>query len=100
MADQAKISDVQTGFIISLNPRRALMGINTDQGVSIIEVLDNHEPALGDSVAGSLHSLGCRRLHNVTQAIWFDGLIQEIHDDFIRMRNILDDGSPKPSPAR
>jgi len=95
---------IVSGFIISLNQRRALMGINTDNGISIVEVLDEHEPALGDSVAGPLHGLGCRRLHNVTQAVWFDALVQEIRNDLIRMRNVLDDEfmdkSAKPAPAR
>lgn len=76
------------------------MGINTPKGVSIVEVLDDHQPALGDAVTGALHSLGCRRLQNVTQAIRFDGLIQEIHDDLIRMRNVLEDEPPMQAPAQ
>lgn len=100
MTKQSKLSPTLKGFVISLNRSRALMGINTDHGVSIVEVLDSHEPALGDSVAGSLHSLGCRRLHNLTQAIEFDALVQEIHDDFVRMRNMLDDLPASQSPAR
>jgi len=100
MAEQSKLSPTFKGFVISLNRSRALMGINTDAGVSIVEVLDTHEPALGDFVAGSLHSLGCRQLHNVTQATRFDALIQEIHDDFIRMRNMLDDVPASQSPGQ
>jgi len=94
MADPGKPSATVNGFVISLNRRRAVMGINTNKGVSIVEVLDSHEPALGDAVTGPLHSLGCNRLSNVTQATQFDSLIQEIHDDLVRMRNCLDDGPP------
>lgn len=100
MANQRKVPASLSGFVISLNRRRTLMGINTSKGISIVEVLDGHEPVLGDSVAGPLDSLGCHPLKNVTQAIQFDALIQEIHDDFIRMRNMLDDDLPNAAPAR
>ena len=100
MAEQSPDSNTLSGFIISLNLRRAMMGINTPQGVSIVEVLDEHQPVLGDAVTGALHSLGCRQLRNVTQAIRFDALIQEIHDDFIRMRNVLEDEPPMSTPAQ
>ena len=67
------------GKIIRLELGIGLAFVETDGGITMMELLGGYEPAIGDVVRGDLESLGGGTVRNVTQSETMDVMIEDCH---------------------
>lgn len=62
-----------------LNLSRGMLAVETNNGYTIIEILDSSIPELGDILSGDLDSLGSETLINISKNEVIDTYIQDIY---------------------
>lgn len=68
------------GIIELLNLPKGRGAARTERGeYSYFEIVDSHEPEIGDAIEGELESLGSETLLNTSQNDKFDVFIEDIH---------------------
>lgn len=78
------------GVVKRIDYHKQFIAIETSEGqYSVVEVLENELPELGDVITGDLESLGGETLVNLTQNKRMDVYIQEIYADSITANRLL-----------
>ena len=78
------------GIIVAINPRNGFYAAKLESGeFAVFELVDSHEPELGDAVSGELEALGSETLLNETQRTRFDVFMQDTHCSESRARQML-----------
>ena len=78
------------GTIIAINRINGMHAVQIeDGGVTVFELTDSHDAALGDVIAGELQTLGSETLANKTQQESFDAYIQDAFCSDSRWRALL-----------
>jgi hypothetical protein len=67
------------GFVRYMNMKNAMVGVETYEGFTILEIRERCAMDISDIITGSLHSLGTGTLHNVTRGEDFKVSIEHIH---------------------
>lgn len=68
------------GVIVAMNRRKGFYAVRVDDGgITVFEMLDSHEPEVGDVISGRLDVHMGERLYNETQRERFDVYIQGVH---------------------
>lgn len=66
------------GQVISINPKRGYIAVNTNDGISVVELLGAYDVEAGDGIFGLLNSLGSETLKNTTKQEDMDVYIQGV----------------------
>lgn len=71
------------GIVTTINPVRGFAAIETDNGLTVIEILEvSCLLSIGDEITGNLESLGTTILKNITQQELFRVCVQDCHCSF------------------
>jgi hypothetical protein len=67
------------GVIELIGPRQAMIGVRTEyEDFSVLELLGDYSPEIGDVISGALQNLGDEEVKNITQGEDWDVVIQDI----------------------
>lgn len=79
------------GTVAHMNPTRGMVAVRTDQGYSIVELLGDDPPDVGDEVrwVGEDTPLGGHMLENLSQGLHFEVFFQNHHVSEGNLRNQL-----------
>ncbi len=64
------------GEVILINYQKGFIAIQTDYGVSVVELLGSYDVEIGDIISGNLDDCGGEDLFNITQDEEMDTYIQ------------------------
>jgi hypothetical protein len=81
------------GSVVAVNPTRGMVALETDDGYSIIEMLGDDPPELGDRIRWQgTTPLGGETVENLTQRCTYDVFFQNHHVSraLLRQQLLLD----------
>jgi hypothetical protein len=67
------------GYVRYLNMQNAMVGVETREGFTIMEIMQRCAVDISDMVTGDLHSPGLATLRNETKNEDFDVRIEHVH---------------------
>lgn len=77
------------GTVVALNPKRRFVGVRTNAGICVVQVLGSHRPAIDDVITGDLDQFGSVILDNRSQNQHFGADIYDHNCDQRRMRLLM-----------
>ena len=67
------------GIVIGVNPRKGFVAVDTDHGITVMELLGGYHVECGDIVAGDLESCGDELVRNKSQYEDMDVFVQGVY---------------------
>ena len=65
--------------VVGVNPRKGLVAVQTDTGITVFELLGGYEVSVGDSIRGDFETHGGETYFNITTGDEMDVFVQGIH---------------------
>ena len=67
------------GTVIDINMNKGFIAIQTDNGITVAELIGGYQVELDDEISGNLDALGGEELFNITHDEKMDVFIQAIY---------------------
>lgn len=65
--------------VVAVNPRKGFVAVQTDDGITIFELLGGYEVSVGDHIRGDFDTHGGETYFNLTSGEEMDVYVQAIH---------------------
>lgn len=67
------------GHVMDVNPRKGFVAIQTDDGITVMELLGGYDVDLEDIITGEFENHGGEIVHNLTKGEDMSVYIQSVH---------------------
>jgi hypothetical protein len=65
--------------VVAVNPRKGFVAVETDDGITVFELLGGYEVGVGDNIRGDFDTHGGETYFNLTSGEEMDVYVQAIH---------------------